>query len=72
MRFDYVKIFALLFSDLNSSMKHSPGKYSPEDCTWIFLSLENTHNQYFPIRKPLSENYSGENCFLTNKKTDYL
>ena len=41
---------------------------SPEDCPRNFLSIENPNNEHNLIRKLVLQNFSGENCFATNKK----
>ena len=51
----------------NSSWKIFSRKFP-----WNFLSHKNHNNEHCPIRKSPCGNSSGNNCFATNEKTDYL
>ena len=47
-------------------------KISPRRLPRNFLSHANSNNEHCPMKKPPCGNSSGNNCFATNEKTDYL
>ena len=70
--FDYMERFALLLNDLDGSMKLPPKKYHPENRLRIFSPMKISTMNIAPSENPPSGNSSGNQCFETNEKTDYL
>ena len=68
--FDYVERFALLFNDLEGSMKLPPGKYPLEHCLGIFSPMKIPTMFIAKWENPRCGNSSGNNYFAANEKTD--